>query len=143
MGKVSCINKYLLLVSLLVLLITSTENKAFPKPSRQRLAPPPGLPCSRDQLTSFSGKIIRYTRKPKQIFLRMRTDEATTEQFQIQISHGKNYLNLFLLNGQEISKTELEQIEKKLLKKSNTVSVTVWECRNSAHRIIDWRVNVN
>ncbi len=126
----------LLLVSLLVLLIGSVSSKPLP----QRLAPPSGLPCSRDQLTSYTGKILRYTRKSSQIFLQVRTDEATTERFQISISKGKGYLDLYLLNGAAITKTELEKIERKLTKKTNDVRVTVWECRNSAHRIIDWRV---
>ena len=134
------INQYFLLVVLLMM--TSAGNNIFSAP-RQRLAPPPGLPCSRDTLTSYSGKILRYTRKPNQIFLLMRTDEATTEKFQIEISKGKNHLNLFLLNGQAITATELEQVEKKILKKSKAVTVTVWECRDTSHRVIDWRAELN
>ncbi len=135
------INLYFLLV---ILLLTSSgsENKTFSEPL-QRLAPPPGLPCSRDTLTSYSGRILRYTRKPNQIFLLMRTDEATTEKFQIKISKGKNHLNLFLLNGQAISATELEQVEKKILNKSKAVTVTVWECLKTTHRVIDWRAELN
>ena len=127
-------------LTLLLMLMVSIAGDTITRPSPQRLAPPSGLPCSRDQLTSFSGKVIRYARQPRQITLQIRTDEATTERFQIQISKGKNYLALFLLNGAAIPKTELEKIEKKLTKKANDVRVTVWECRNSAHRIIDWRV---
>lgn len=127
-------------LTLLLMLMVSIAGDTITRPSPQRLAPPSGLPCSRDQLTSFSGKVIRYARQPRQITLQIRTDEATTERFQIQISKGKNYLALFLLNGAAITKTELEKIEKKLTKKANDVRVTVWECRNSAHRIIDWRV---
>jgi hypothetical protein len=134
------LHQYFLLV--ILMMMTSAENNSFSAP-RQRLAPPTGLPCSRDTLTSYSGKILRYTRQPKQIFLLMRTDEATTEKFQIEISKGKNHLNLFLLNGQTISATELDQVEKKILKKSKAVTVTVWECINTRHRVIDWRAELN
>lgn len=133
------INQHFLLV--ILLLMISAANNSFSAPL-QRLAPPPGLPCSRDTLTSYSGKILRYTRKPNQIFLLMRTDEATTEKFQIEISKGKNHLNLYLLNGQAISATELEQVEKRILKKSKAVTVTVWECINTSHRVIDWRAEL-
>jgi hypothetical protein len=111
--------------------------------SWQRLAPPTGLPCSRDELTSFAGQVRAYTRKPEQIFLRVRTDEATTESFTIPIERKESLLQLYLLNGTAIKQSQLEIIEKKLVKKPAEVRVIVWACRNSADRIIDWRVELN
>lgn len=114
------------------------EAQAIP----QRLAPPAGLPCSRNELTSYAGKILRYTRQSQQIVLHVRTDEATTEHFLIRIAKKKNYLDLFLLNGQAITKTELARVEKKLAQKNSAVRVIVWECRNTTHRVIDWRAEL-
>jgi hypothetical protein len=117
-------------------LLSQTATSLSP---RQRLAPPPGLPCDRNHLTSYAGEVKAYSRKPQQIFLRVRTDEATTEQFRLRVRKNEPPLSLFLLNGAAIKPEELAAIEKKLAQKA-AVRVIVWACRNSAHRIIDWRV---
>lgn len=105
----------------------------------QRLAPPASLKCSRDHLTSFTGRILAYRRSPGRIFLRMRTDEATTENFTLRFSRAENPTEWFLLKGEPFRESDWSLIERRRSQLRPNMRATVWVCDDGSRPVIDWR----
>jgi hypothetical protein len=110
-----------------------------------RLATPQGLKCDTDHTTSFTGQVLSYYRKPDHIFIRVRTDEATTEEFKIPYAQDQDLSKLFRLNGQSLGQNGLAKIESRWKRDKKNVRVTVWACydkqwRTPSAELIDWKV---
>ena len=56
----------------------------FAAESAQRIRPPEKITCSRDHLTSYTGKVLSMKRQTGSTRIRMRTDEETSEQFTLR-----------------------------------------------------------
>jgi hypothetical protein len=121
------------------------ENEGQQDARRQsRLAPPPGLKCDANHVTSFTGRVIAYSRRRGRIFIRIRTDEATTEEFNINYGRAENLSKWFLINGQSAGQGELMKIESRWRRDRKNVRATVWACYDNQWRqlsaeIIDWQ----
>ncbi len=108
-----------------------------------RLRPPAGLSCDRNDMTSFTGRITAYSRTARRIFIRVRTDEQTTEQFTIWLRRGEDASKKFLLRGEAFQPRDWRKIERSrgLLKQG--MRATIWACRDERDdfraEIIDWR----
>jgi hypothetical protein len=110
-----------------------------------RLAAPHGLKCDTNHLTSFTGKILSYERRPDHIFIRIRTDEATTEEFTVAYAQDQDLLKLFRLNGQALGQNGLAKIESRWKRDRRNVRATVWACydnewRQATAEMIDWQI---
>ena len=115
------------------------------QPQRRRLAPPPGLACDANYVTSFTGRVLSYSRRSGRIFIRVRTDEATTEEFTIPYTETEDFLKRFQLFGQPLGQGGLEKIESRWRRDKRNVRATVWACydkewRNPSAILIDWQV---
>jgi hypothetical protein len=111
----------------------------------RRLAAPSGLDCDRDHITSFTGRVLAYSRQAGQISIRVRTDEGTTENFTISYAQAQELLKRVKLNGQKLRQEELEKIEARWRREKRSVRVTVWACydkdwRKPAAVLIDWQI---
>ena len=112
-----------------------------------RLAPPPGLKCDANHVTSFTGKVLAYSRRSGRIFIRVRTDEQTTEEFTIHYGQDEDPSKLFMLDAQALSEGDLAKIESRWKRNKRPARATVWACYdNDWHKltaeIIDWRSGV-
>ena len=112
---------------------------------QRRLAPPPGLACDANYVTSFTGRVLSYSRRSGRIFIRVRTDEATTEEFTITYTQEEDLLKRFQLFGQPLGQEALEKIESRWKRDKRNVRATVWACydkewRNPSAILIDWHV---
>jgi hypothetical protein len=112
---------------------------------QSRLAPPPGLKCDANHVTSFTGRVVAYSRRRGRIFIRIRTDEATTEEFNINYGRAENLSKWFLINGQSAGQGELTKIESRWRRDRKNVRATVWACYDNAWQnltpnAIDWQV---
>jgi hypothetical protein len=112
---------------------------------QRRLAPPPGLACDANYITSFTGRVLSYSRHSGRIFIRVRTDEATTEEFTITYTQAEDFLKRFQLFGQPLGQEALEKIESRWKRDKRNVRATVWACydkewRNPSAILIDWQV---
>ena len=112
---------------------------------QRRLAPPPGLDCDIDHLTSFTGRVLAYSRREGRIFIRIRTDEATTEEFTIPYTEEQDFSKRFKLNGQLLAQSELAKIEARWKRDKRNVRATVWACYDKDWRtpsaiLIDWHI---
>lgn len=107
-----------------------------------RLATPPSLRCPRDHTTSFTGRVLAYRRTPGRVFIRVRTDEETTEQFTLAHPKRGDAASLFLIDGQPFTKGDWKRVEARAGKLRPGMRATVWACyegdQPKAERI-DWR----
>ena len=105
----------------------------------RRLAPPEGVKCDPNHLTSFTGKILSYRRKPGRVWLRMRTDEETTESFTLRFRKSEDAARWFLLKGEPFKQTDWAMIERRRYSLRPRMHATVWVCDDGSNPIIDWR----
>lgn len=106
-----------------------------------RLAPPPRLKCPRDHTTSFTGRVIAYRRAAGRVFVRVRTDEETTEQFTLRHGRGGDPKRLFLLRGETFRQSDWRRVEARAGRLRPNVRATVWACYEGAEpqaELIDW-----
>jgi hypothetical protein len=111
------------------------------RPQGERLAPPPSLGCARDDTTSFTGRVLSYSRGRGRVRLRVRTDEETTERFTLAYGRGGPE-SIFLLRGERFAAEDWRRIETRAGRLRPGVRVTVWACYAGDHitpRLIDWR----
>ena len=77
-----------------------------------RLRPPEGVGCDRNELTSYTGVVTKFTRSETHVTLTIRTDEATTEQVKVP--------------KEKIGKRELRRGDR----------VTAWVCKSGAVTLV-------
>ncbi|MBS1811487.1 MAG: hypothetical protein JST84_25215 [Acidobacteria bacterium] len=116
--------------------IATTANS---EASIQRLRPPSSLTCSRDHLTSYQGRILAYRRSKNIIFLRVRTDEATTETFTLKWKATEKAEKWFLLRGEEFKPEDWKLIESAPGKLIAGTRMIVWVCDDGSKPVFDWR----
>jgi hypothetical protein len=92
-----------------------------------RLATPGGLRCSRDNTTSFTGRVLAYSRSRGRVFIRVRTDEETTEQFTLMYGR-RDPANLFRLRGEPFGGRDWRKIETRAGRIRPGMRATVWAC---------------
>ena len=106
-----------------------------------RIGAPSDLKCPRDNTTSFTGRVLAYSRGRGRVFIKVRTDEETTEQFTLHYGRG-DFRTLFRLRGEPLSGGDLAKIEARPGRLRPNMRATVWACYKgetlSAERI-DWR----
>jgi hypothetical protein len=105
----------------------------------QRLRPPDAITCPRNDLTSFTGKVLSYKRSPGRILLRMRTDESTTEKFVVNYPESDSPVKFFLMNGELFREENWTMIESSQGVLHSKMRATVWVCKGAANPTIDWR----
>lgn len=147
-GKVIVLT--LALAALFVYSATSmqAQNRRAPQPqpedasrasAGQRLAPPSAIKCSRDHLTSFTGRILAYQRSSSRIFIRVRTDEETTESFTLKLARKDEAVEHFLMRGETFRQSDWKLIESAPGKLHQPMRATIWVCDDGAAPVIDWR----
>jgi hypothetical protein len=105
----------------------------------QRLAPPAALKCPRNNLTSFTGRVIAYQRTNTRIHLRVRTDEETTESFTLRFANNDDPIKWFLLRGGEFKQSDWKSIESSRGRLRKSMRITVWVCDDGSKPVFDWR----
>ncbi len=104
-----------------------------------RLMPPESVKCDPNHLTSFTGKILSYNRKPGRLSLRMRTDEETTESFTLRYAKREDAARWFLLRGEPFKRTDWALVERRRYQLRQPMRATVWVCDDGSNPTIDWR----
>lgn len=118
------------------LLVHSTAATAVPL---QRLRPPETIRCSRDHLTSFTGRVLAFKRSDNETFLRMRTDEDTTEGFTLRHPGKGSAAEWFLLRGKVFEPSDWKRIEIRRNKLHPGMRATVWVCDDGSTPVVDWQ----
>lgn len=109
-----------------------------------RLAPPPGISCDRNHLTSWTGKVSGYNRDEQSIWIEISTDAGTVEQTTI---HHKGFTDAsthFLLWGMPFKHSDWTAIEATPGNLIDGMRATVWVCSDGkTPAVIDWRPDRN
>ncbi|HJR07518.1 MAG TPA: hypothetical protein VJ842_09690 [Pyrinomonadaceae bacterium] len=126
------------ILTLTALLIFSCVAEAF---GQGRIRPPDSVTakCDPNHLTSFTGTVLSYSRSASRIYLRMRTDEETTESFTLKFARGADATKSFLLNGEEFKASDWSLIERSRYRLRPRMRATVWVCDDKSNPTIDWR----
>lgn len=133
-------------------LASSAQSQGRPAQSQQegarqggRLRPPDSLTCDRNNTTSFTGRITAYSRTNSRIFIRVRTDEQTTEQFTIRLKRGEDASRKFLFEGEPFRAGDWKKVERARGILRPRMRATIWACRDERDdfhaELIDWRPN--
>lgn len=105
----------------------------------QRLMPPESVKCDANHLTSFTGKILSYRRRPGRVTLRVRTDEETTESFTLRFKKNEDAARWFLLSGAPFKQNDWALIERRRYHLRPRMRAAVWVCDDGSNPIVDWR----
>ena len=101
-----------------------------------RLRPPAFVTCDRNQLTSFTGRVVSLSRDADATRLVMDTDEATREQ--ITVSHPKGDATpWFYRTGQPFTQQDWAVLLPGGRLRSDA-RATAWVCATEANPRIDW-----
>jgi hypothetical protein len=115
---------------LILVLFGLTTMPAFGQ--RGRYMPPPAVECDRNNLTSHTGEVTRYSRKGGRIVLTLNTDADTVET--VSLRPGDKVL----LNAQPISEEDWKKVEEKEGTVRRGMRATVWICRGG-RPVLDWQ----
>jgi hypothetical protein len=126
-------------LSLTLVAISSAAATKKSGTAPQRLRPPGSLSCARDHLTSFQGRILVYKRGKNNISLRVRTDEGTTETFNLKWEAPDKAEKWFLLRGEEFKAADWKLIESAPGRLSAGTRIIVWVCDDGSKPVLDWR----
>jgi hypothetical protein len=104
-----------------------------------RIRPPDSIKCDHNHLTSFTGRILSYQRRPGRVSIRMRTDEATTESFTLRFRKTEDAAKWFLLMAESFKQSDWALIERRRYQLRPNMRATVWVCDDRSTPIVDWR----
>lgn len=109
-----------------------------------RIRPPEGLlSCDRNHTTSFTGRVTAYARTSRHIYIRVRTDEQTTEQFTIALRRGEDASKKFLFQGEAFRRSDWQKVESRRGVLKPRMRAIIWACRDDQDdfraELIDWR----
>lgn len=107
--------------------------------AQRRIMPPDSIKCDHNHLTSFTGRILSYQRRPGRVHLRMRTDEATTESFTLRFRKTEDAAKWFLLMAEPFKQSDWALIERRRYQLRPNMRATVWVCDDGSTPIVDWR----
>jgi hypothetical protein len=104
-----------------------------------RIRPPGNLNCSRNDLTSFTGRVLAYSRGNSRLSLRVRTDEQTTENFTLSYRPKDGPAKWFLLRAEPFKADDWKLIETRKGRLRQGMRATVWVCQTNPKPVIDWQ----
>lgn len=96
-----------------------------------RVRPPESLGCDRNELTSFTGEVTRYSRTDRVISLAIHTDANTNESFELPEPVRLRF------GGQEFRAEDWSKVESAKGKLKEEVRATVWVCEGGP-KTLDW-----
>lgn len=109
-----------------------------------RLAPPPGISCDRNQLTSWTGEVTGYSRDEQSVWIEITTDEHTVEETTIDHRGFVDASSHFLLWGAPFRHSDWTAIEATSGELIDGMRATVWVCSDGrTPAVIDWRPDRN
>jgi len=105
--------------------------------SRQR--PPEGFTCVPNDLTSYTGVVVRYQRERERTTLRIRTDWETTEDVTVTHAGASDAAAFFRYEGRPFAAKDWERIESSTGVPRPSTRATAWVCKDGKV-LVDWAV---
>ena len=125
-------------IGCLVVMASGTGLAAAPRePARSQV--PEGLACARDQLTSYTGRVVAYRRSPAQAWLRIATDWQSLEAVTIRATGPQDLERQFLIEGRPFAAGDWPRIEQKPGQLLAGMRATAWVCEGGRRPVVDWQ----
>jgi len=102
-----------------------------------RLRPPSQLTCPRDQLTSYTGRVLSFSRAAGHSSLRIRTDWDTTERVIVRHPGTRDPSPRFLVGGEPFTSGDWSRIEDARGHLREGLRATAWVCTDGTV-LLDW-----
>jgi hypothetical protein len=106
-------------------------------PVRTRQKPPAILPCSTNELTSYTGRVIGYGRQVGRTTLRIKTDWDTLERVTLTHPGTDDPSAKFTIAGAAFDADDWSLIERSKGVLRTGVRATAWVCSNG-ETVVDW-----
>lgn len=117
--------------------VAQRQGAAGADASRQR--PPATFACPANNLTTYTGVVIRYTRTTGQTTLRIRTDWDTTEDVTLVHAGTDDPSPLFQMNGAPFTPADWARIEQRRGVLRDGTRAAAWVC-SDGQVMVDWNV---
>jgi hypothetical protein len=105
--------------------------------SQPRLRPPADLPCSRDELTSYRGRVTKQAITDGKTTLTIETDFDTTETVTIAHPNARDASAFYRLNGAPFTAKDWARIEQSPGRLRDGQRATAWVCEGG-QVVVDW-----
>jgi hypothetical protein len=105
----------------------------------QRVAAPADIPCSRDHLTLYNGRVLALSRSTRRTTIRIRTDYDTSETVTLSHSGSGSPLQWFRLSGEPFRQSHWRLIESARNRLKRGVRANIWVCDDGSNPIVDWQ----
>ena len=104
-----------------------------------RVAPPAAVTCPRNNLTAYSGRVTRYSRRAGETTLTIATDWETTETVTLKHPGTDDPSRSFLLNAKAFQSSDWTYVEESKGKLKTGMRATAWVCDEGRQPIVDWQ----
>jgi hypothetical protein len=125
------------LLAILCHLLAAPARAGQRTPERTRQRPPAVLPCSPNELTSYTGKVVGYGRQVGRTTLRIRTDWDTVERVTLTHPGTDDPSAKFMMGGAAFDAGDWPLIERAKGVLRTGVRATAWVCSNG-ETVVDW-----
>lgn len=119
-----------------LLSLASADGQQRPAPP-QRQRPPEGLACPANDLTAYTGVVVRLRREPGRTVLRIRTDWDTTEDVEVRHPGTDDPAAFFRYAGRPFSTKDWGLLESSPGVLRPATRATAWVCKDGTVRV-DW-----
>lgn len=110
-------------------------------PRGGRLAPPAGVACDRNQLTSYAGRVTGYRRQRGRTTLVIHTSANTIETVVIKHPGSSDPSRWYLIGGVPFTAADWNRIERRKGVLKPDMSAIAWVCTGGP-TVVDWRPGV-
>lgn len=110
----------------------------FAEDKLSRLRPPNRIECTRDHLTSYTGKVVEYQRKMGQTRLSIATDWGTLEAVHLVHPGSADPSTWFLIEGKSFAQPDWKRVETAPGQLRTGIRATAWVCDDGRSPVIDW-----
>ncbi|GCL63247.1 hypothetical protein AQPW35_23280 [Rubrivivax pictus] len=124
---------------LAVVLATAAAQAQPAGDAAPRSRPPDEAGCPRDHLTSYDGRVLRYSRHSDHTDLQIRTDWDTTESVRIRHPGQGDAARWFMLAGQPFQAADWARITTAAGRLRPGWRVVAWVCDDGRNPLVDWQ----
>lgn len=119
--------------------VASQETGRMSSGQDGRIRPPVAVTCDRNNLTSYAGKVTKYSRRAGLITMTIETDWDTTEVVTLRHPRNSNASKWFLFRGKTFRNSDWKKIESSYGRLRRDMRVTAWICNDGRRPIVDWQ----
>jgi hypothetical protein len=131
---------FAIVLSLVTLACVATPDELQDRRAAQtRQRPPDAFACAPNDLTSYTGVVLRYERERERTLLRIRTDWDTIEDVTVTHTGAADAAAFFRYAGRPFIATDWERIESSPGVLRPSTRATAWVCTDGKV-LINWAV---